>query len=166
MTRLGSDACATTVKLSIRNAITQMEDALKNKLLVALACTIALSACTTMTLNASNVSIVTASDAKPGDGVKGIKDTFTLDEKVFAYLTFTWADTSARGGRHEVSYRWFSGQKQVKEGKFAFEMGTPPHYAWTSILAVALGTGPGHVDMLVDGQFVGSKSFTVTESKP
>lgn len=134
------------------------------KAAVAALTVIVLAGCSTVTITERNARLVTATSAKAGEGVKGIKDTFTLEERVFVHSTFTWDDTSARGGYKALEARWFSGEKLIMVHKANMTFGPPPHYAWDSIQAIALGLGKARVDVYVDGLFVGSKDFFITQA--
>lgn len=134
---------------------------LRNLLAACCAASLLISGCSTIKISERNTSIVLAKDAKKGEGPSGIADTFPLEGKIVAYMTFGWDDTNARGGSQKVEVKWFSGDRLVSAPSNSFDFGRPPHYVWFTTYGTALGIGKARVEVYVDGVFAGSKTFEI-----
>ncbi len=122
------------------------------------------SGCSTVVLTERNFSLVTATEVKKGEPPRGITETFPLDSRIYLYSTATWDDVGAEAGTKKFETKWYRGEKLVASLQpMTVPFGRPPHYAWQSLNAVAIGVGEGRVDVYIDVLFVGSKKFKVVE---
>jgi hypothetical protein len=121
-------------------------------------------ACASVAPEAMNASIVLAKTVERGKGASQISDAFTFEGAIYVFTALTWPPEQ-RGGTKVFEVRWFNGDRLVSKGTMpAVRLAGPPYYFWFSTSGVALGTGPCHVEVYVDGVLMGSRPFTVSQS--
>ena len=124
-------------------------------------CTCIVSCAPAVKFTERNVNIVMAKDAERGKGPIGITDTFTLEGKIVAYSTFTWDEVQKEGGYHNITAKWYSGEKLVSSRDYRGSFTRPPYYVWFWTNATTFGPGKAKVEIYADGLLVGTKNFEV-----
>jgi hypothetical protein len=114
-------------------------------------------------LDQNNTTLLLARGASAENGPSGVNDRFSVEGKVFAYLTFKWNATELSAAKQHLEVRWFSGDKLVSTQQNDVALATSPHRAWMSVLSADLGVGKARVEVLVNGKVVATKSFEVVE---
>ena len=131
-------------------------------LIMTLTFVFALGACSSVKIEERNTTIVTAKNVTREQGATGITDHFTFEEKIFAAAALKW-DTDKSGGRQTIEAKWYNGERLVSRTSQTFNMNNPPFYAWFSTLWASLGVGKCRVEMYANDNYIGSKTFTISE---
>ncbi|MBI5741472.1 MAG: hypothetical protein HZA16_12255 [Nitrospirae bacterium] len=95
----------------------------------------------------------------PGD----IRDTFGPEDNIYVFATFAWPHAGRGRGVHEHTVRWYTGNDLVSETKTKTDFSKAPFEVLSWLPAAALGYGPHSIEILIDGESVARKSFTVEE---
>lgn len=93
----------------------------------------------------------------------GVTNTFSLNEKVIAYISFLHNDPYQMLGRQPVEILWFNNDKLVLRKSTVVNFNNPP-YQWYSISAGTLGAGNARFEAYSNGNLLGSQDFVVTPS--
>lgn len=110
-----------------------------------------------------NATIVTSKDVFR-DRAKDISDSFIYGERVYAATTFRWDESIGSPGPCIVQTKWFNGDKLVSTyqlNNVAFSYS--PWYVWIWKDSRDLGVGKCWVEFYVEGNYIGTKSFTIVE---
>jgi hypothetical protein len=91
----------------------------------------------------------------------GITDVFNLEGNVYIYATFTWPDGDTAAGKHDYTFRWYTGDRLEAKVSNTHIFGRPPVFMLGHIPTAVLGVGTHAVELYVDDQFVVRKEFEV-----
>jgi len=124
--------------------------------------TAAVAGCTTLDPAPMTANVVTSKAFERGKGASQITDTFTFEGPIFVFAALTW-DPNQSGGHRVFEARWFNGDRIVsKQTSPSVRLTKPPYYVYFSASGLALGAGNCHVEIVVDGVLLESKTFTVS----
>lgn len=93
----------------------------------------------------------------------GVTNTFSLNEKVIAYMSFLHNDPYQILGRQPVEVLWYNENRLVLRKNTVVNFNNPP-YQWFSISAATLGAGNARFEAYSNGNLLGSQDFVVSPS--
>ena len=96
-------------------------------------------------------------------GPSGITDTYSLEDKVCIYTSFSWDDIDKEGGAQSFEYKWYTGNKLVAKRSSDGNFKNPPQHTWHCFIASSFGLGSHSVEMYANKKLIASKHFTVQD---
>ena len=137
----------------------------RNHLAALVAATSLLTGCAGEQLTVSNYMVT--SEAEMAKGKRTPVSQFGLDDYIVQLTDITWQNTEQDGGRHEVNWEWYNGDKLVsKSGSgightYPMLFRSSPWTLKTERAASTIGAGPGKVETIVDGKVIATSEFDV-----
>ena len=117
--------------------------------------------CASVQLRPGDVTVVMARDLDPKSAPSGIADSFSLDGKLVAYMSFKWADIDKVGGRQVFEARWYSAERLIAKREHTAVFVKQPYHVWFSVTAVDFAPGPAHFELIYKGAVLARKDFEI-----
>ena len=106
-------------------------------------------------------TIVTAKSVPALGRVTNITDSFTFEGRIFVHATFIGAVEPIPAPR-TLQVKWFNGDRMVFERTGQATFNKSPYFMSASTSGTVLGSGPCRVEVYVDGQLIGQRTFAVS----
>ena len=113
-----------------------------------------------LTLSDVNVKVLTAREVNLQEGPTGITDRFTLEGRIFAFVSFQWK-VGVDGGVQDIEAKWYSKGNLISVNKGRYIFKDTPYYIWFWIGPSSFEVGEGRVDIYSRGNVIARHEFMI-----